>query len=197
KSLLQLRDWDRQGIAINMALNIDPAELCELNLPDKLSGIVGDLGLEPDRVTVEVTEESFHSNYLAVMEVVARLRMKGFCTSADDFGTGRSNMDTLEALPFSELKIDRSFVSKALTHSFADAGARAAVKLAKSLNLKTVAEGVETTEQFDYVAELGVNIIQGFLFARPLPAEEFEAWYLTNGGFAPAQSPTSEMGLAV
>ncbi len=197
KSLTQLKLWDREGIDINLAINIDPKELHELNLPDKLSDIVEDLRLAASRITIEVTEESFASGFLDIMEVVTRLRMKGFCTACDDFGTGRSNLDTLEILPFTELKIDQSFVSKALADAFADAGARAAVRLAQSLNLKTVAEGVETASQFDYVAGLGVDVIQGYVFAKPMPAEEFAGWYRSNNGFVPAPHMKTHLDLAV
>lgn len=146
-----------------------------------------DLELQSSRIIIEVTEESFASNFLQLMDVLARLRMKGFRTSSDDFGTGRSNIDTLQTLPFTELKIDQSFVFKALTHSFADAAIQTAVKLAKVSGLDVVAEGVETVEHLHYLKDLKVNVVQGYLFARPMPAAEFEEWYRTNEGFAPAR----------
>ncbi len=192
KVLKQQRAWNDRGIELNLALNIDPAQLREMDLPDRLADFAQDLALKPQSITVEVTEESFHSNFLDVMDVVARLRMKGFCTSCDDFGTGTSNMDTLESLPLTELKIDQSFVSKGLTHTFADAAVHAAVRLAKALDLQLVAEGVETTDELDYIAEQGVDIVQGFLFGPPMAAYEFESWYLSNHGYVPDLSIDTE-----
>ena len=186
KALDQISAWQDQGMELDVALNIDPDQLCELDLPDRLLSKVQDVGLRPARVIVEVTEESMRSNELQVMDVLARLRMKGFRTSSDDFGTGRSNMDTLQALPFTELKIDQSFVFEALTQNFADAAIQTTAKLARVSGLELVAEGVETREQLHYLADLKVSVVQGYLFSPPLPAAEFEAWYRSNEGYAPA-----------
>ena len=186
KALEQLSHWQDQGIALDLALNIDPAQLCELDLPDRLSSLVSELGLRPAQIIVEVTEESVASSVLKVMDVLTRLRMKGFRTSSDDFGTGRSNIDTLQSLPFTELKIDQSFVFEALTHSFADVAVQTVVKLASVSGLDLVAEGVETQEQLQYLVDLKVNVVQGYLFARPMPAAEFAKWYRENDGYAPA-----------
>lgn len=186
KALAQLSTWQDQGMELDLALNIDPDQLCELDLPDRLLSKVQDTGVRPARVIIEVTEESLKSNELQVMDVLARLRMKGFRTSSDDFGTGRSNMDSLQALPFTELKIDQSFVFEALTQNFADAAIQTTAKLARVSGLELVAEGVETREQLHYLADLKVSVVQGYLFSPPLPAAEFEAWYRSNEGYAPA-----------
>lgn len=186
KALSQVSAWQAQGISLDVALNFDPNQLCELDLPDRLSSLIRELHLRPAQVIIEVTEDSLITNLLQVMDVLARLRMKGFRTSSDDFGTGRSNIDTLQSLPFSELKLDRSFVSQALTHNFADIAIQTAVKLAKVSNLDIVAEGVETQDQLQYLADLRVNVAQGFLFEAPMPAADFETWYRQNEGYAPA-----------
>ncbi len=186
KAFDQLSLWQGQGINLDLALNVDPRQLCELDLPDRLSRLVRELGLQPSRIIIEVTEESLYSGFLQVMDVLARLRMKGFRTSVDDFGTGRSNIDTLQSLPFTELKIDQSFVFQALTHSFADVAIQTAVKLGKAAGLDLVAEGVETQDQLHYLMDLKIDVIQGYLFGRPMPAAEFERWYRDNDGYAPA-----------
>ncbi len=186
KALNQLSVWHKRGLTLDLAVNIDPNQLCELDLPDRLGSLVRELDLRPSQVIVEVTEESLYSNILQVMDVVARLRMKGFRTSSDDFGTGRSNIDTLKALPFTELKIDKSFVFDALTQNFADAAIQTTVKLAKVSGLDLVAEGVETQEQLQYLTDLKVNVVQGYLFARPMPVAEFDSWYEDSDGYAPA-----------
>lgn len=187
KALKQISVWQTQNMFLDVALNFDPQQLCALDLPDRLSGLLGELGIRPSQVIIEVTEDSLYTNLLQVMDVLARLRMKGFRTSSDDFGTGRSNIDTLQSLPFTELKLDRSFVSQALTHKFADTAIQTAVRLAKVSDLDIVAEGVETQEQLQYLTDLKVNVIQGFLFESPMPAADFERSYRENEGYAPAR----------
>lgn len=186
KAFEQLRAWQRQGQSLDLALNIDPKQLCELDLPDRLSSLASEFGLRPTGIIIEVTEESLEAGALQVMDVLARLRMKGFRTSSDDFGTGRSNIDMLQSLPFTEMKLDRSFVSQALTHSFADTAIQTAVKLAKVSGLELVAEGIETQDQLRYLIDLKVDVVQGYLFAKPMPAAAFEDWYRNNDGYAPA-----------
>ncbi len=186
KTFEQLSSWQRQGLQVDVALNIDPQQLCELDLPDRLSSLARELDVRPASIIVEVTEESLNDSVLQVMDVLARLRMKGFRTSSDDFGTGRSNIDMLQSLPFTEMKLDRSYVSRALTHSFADVAIQTAVKLAKVSGLELVAEGIETQEQIRYLVDLKVDVLQGYLFAKPMPAALFEAWYRGQDGYVSA-----------
>src|SRR5262249_28433218 len=107
------------------------------------------------------------------LDVMTRLRIKGFGLSVDDFGTGYSNIDRLQMFPFTELKIDQSFTRKALEEAFARACVETSVRLAKELGLKVVAEGVETREMWDFLAGLGVDEAQGFLMSKPLPPADF------------------------
>ena len=103
--------------------------------------------------------------------------MKGFALSIDDYGTGYSSMQQLTRLPLSELKIDQSFVTGASKASVLRAMIETSVRLADHLNLTTVAEGVETLDDWDLVTELGCTAAQGYLIAKPMPPEEMSAWY--------------------
>jgi len=125
------------------------------------------------QVTLEVTETRLVEYGPRALEVLSRLRIKGFGLSVDDFGTGYSNIDRLRMFPFTELKIDQSFIRNALTDAFARACVETSVRLAKELGLKIVAEGVETREMWDFLAGLGIDEAQGFLMARPMPPAEF------------------------
>jgi EAL domain-containing protein (putative c-di-GMP-specific phosphodiesterase class I) len=104
---------------------------------------------------------------------MSRMRIKGFGLSVDDFGTGYSNIDRLQMYPFTELKIDQSFTRGVLTDAFARACVETSVRLAKELGLKIVAEGVETVEMWNYLANLGIDEAQGYLMAKPMPSGEF------------------------
>ncbi len=110
------------------------------------------------------------------MEVLARLRLKGFDLSVDDFGTGYSNIETLRDFPFSELKIDRSFVAAMETDSFAKESVHASVELGMLLGLRLVAEGVETQSVCDRIKQLGIDQVQGFFFGKPMPCEKLARW---------------------
>jgi EAL domain-containing protein (putative c-di-GMP-specific phosphodiesterase class I) len=107
--------------------------------------------------------------------VLARLRLKGFGLSIDDFGTGYSSLAQLSQIPFTELKIDQGFVSGAHTDPRKRAVIEASLELARKLELEVVAEGVETTEDWQMLAELGCGMAQGYLIAKPVPGEELAA----------------------
>jgi EAL domain-containing protein (putative c-di-GMP-specific phosphodiesterase class I) len=138
-----------------------------------MANAVEQVGVPPSQITLEVTETRLLEYGAQALDIFARLRIKGFGLSIDDFGTGASNIDRLQMYPFTELKIDQSFTRGALTDSFARASVEMSVRLAKEMGLKIVAEGVETTEMWDFLAGLGVDEAQGYLMARPLPPAEF------------------------
>ena len=137
-------------------------------------------GIPASQVTLELTETRLVEYESDALDVLSRMRLKGFGLSVDDFGTGYSNIDRLKMFPFTELKIDQSFTRNALTDAFSRACVETSVRLAKELGLKVVAEGVESQDMWDFLAELGVDEAQGFLMARPMPPAEF-AKLLTRG----------------
>jgi EAL domain-containing protein (putative c-di-GMP-specific phosphodiesterase class I) len=123
-----------------------------------------------------VTETSAMSEIGIVIENLARLRMKGFGLSIDDYGTGYSSMQQLTRIPFTELKIDRSFVSHAVNQESCRLILEASLDMARRLRIASVAEGAETQADWDLVRAVGCDYAQGFFVARPMPADRFPAW---------------------
>src|SRR6185295_7567329 len=115
-------------------------------------------------------------NQGAALENLARLRMRGFELSVDDFGTGFSSLAQLVRAPFSELKIDRSFVSRITSDSAARTLVESVIAMARRLGLRTVAEGIETEQQHEILLALDCDMGQGFLFARPMPVTDWLGW---------------------
>lgn len=167
-----------KGYAVNgermpVSINISPNSLRRLDFPDQLTRVVEAGGLSCSQVTLEVTETRLMEYGPDVLETMARMRIKGFNLSVDDFGTGASNIDRLHMFPFTELKIDQTFTRNVFTDSFAREAVESSVRLAKELNLKIVAEGVETPELWRFLADLGVDEGQGYLMAYPLAPQDF------------------------
>ncbi len=133
-------------------------------------------GMPAERLIVEVTESRLGEDDRRTLETLARLRMKRVRVSLDDFGTGYASLARLEALPFDELKIDRGFVSGAAEAPAKRAILESAVALAKRMDLVSVAEGVETQADLDTAREAGIDLAQGYLIARPMPADKLLDW---------------------
>lgn len=168
------------GKPMPVSINISPVSLTNLAFPDMMANAVQGVGIPASQVTLEVTETRLLDYSPAVLDIFARLRIKGFGLSIDDFGTGASNIDRLQMYPFTELKIDQSFTRNALIDNFARTSVEMSVKLAKEAGLKIVAEGVETAEMWSFLADLGIDEAQGYLMAKPLPPVDFAA-LLRNG----------------
>jgi EAL domain-containing protein (putative c-di-GMP-specific phosphodiesterase class I)/ActR/RegA family two-component response regulator len=168
------------GQPMPVSINISPLSLTNLAFPDMMANAVGGVGVSPSQVTLEVTETRLLDYKPEVLDIFARLRIKGFGLSIDDFGTGASNIDRLQMYPFNELKIDQSFTRNALTDSFARTSVEMSVRLAKEMGLKVVAEGIETAEMWSFLADLGIDEGQGYLMAKPMPPAEFAALLRTG-----------------
>ncbi|RYZ06070.1 MAG: EAL domain-containing protein [Alphaproteobacteria bacterium] len=161
------------GKPLPVSINISPISLQRRDFPDILADAVQAAGLPCSQVMLEVTETRLVEYGPDALEVMSRMRIKGFGLSVDDFGTGYSNIDRLQMYPFTELKIDQSFTRGVLTDAFARACVETSVRLAKELGLKIVAEGVETIEMWNYLRDLGIDEAQGYLMAKPMPPSEF------------------------
>ena len=168
--------WLAEGRNIKVAVNISVDSLSRLDLPEYIVDTAEQHGLDPSYIMLEVTETSLMQDIKSPLEILSRLRLKGVSLSIDDFGTGNSSMEQLKRIPFTELKIDRAFVCGASKDKVAHAMLESSVALAKSLGMTTVAEGVEDQEDWDLVASLGVDMVQGYFIAKPMPADEFDAW---------------------
>ncbi|MBO6864488.1 MAG: EAL domain-containing response regulator [Alphaproteobacteria bacterium] len=180
-------DWMLHGLDIKVAVNFSVESLTRFDLVQFVIEASEDAGVDLSRIVFEVTESRIMEDIAAPLEVLTRLRMKGIGLSIDDFGTGASSMQQLKRAPFTELKIDRAFVAGANHDEEARAMLESSVDLARRLGLSTVAEGVETQAEWDIVAELGVDVVQGYFIARPMPADELLDWARARGDLPPGE----------
>jgi EAL domain-containing protein (putative c-di-GMP-specific phosphodiesterase class I)/ActR/RegA family two-component response regulator len=180
RALAQAAHWNAHGLHLSMAINLSPAVLDGASLVQEIIDLVAVHALEADQVVFEVTEGSVVDCLGAALGVLARLRLKGFGLSIDDYGTGFSSLRQLARIPFTELKIDRSFVHGACRSDNLRVILQSALDLARQLGLVAVAEGIETIEDWRLVQSCGCNIGQGFLIARPMPARDFLPWLKTH-----------------
>lgn len=167
--------------SISLSLNISAKGLADVHLGERLSELCHVLTIDPARVTFELTESSAMDDPVKSLALLTRLRMKGFQLSIDDFGTGFSSMVQLVRLPFSEIKVDKSFVMTAMGSHEALTVVKSIVDLGKGLGLRVVAEGVEDAKTLDLIASLGCDFAQGYFIARPMSGEAATAWAANHG----------------
>ncbi len=178
-SLSQVSIWLADGHDFTVSVNVTVDDLADVDFTDVVLDSLARHGVPPERLLLEVTESKIMRDLVAPLEVLTRLRMRRVGLALDDYGTGASSMEQLARIPFTELKVDRQFVSTALEDPRARAMLESAVGLARSLDLESLAEGVETQEQWDLVVELGCDRLQGYFVAPPLTAPRFEEWLVT------------------
>jgi EAL domain-containing protein (putative c-di-GMP-specific phosphodiesterase class I) len=178
EAIRQTALWHRSGLEIGISVNLSAQTLRQLDLPDDMARATALAGLSPRHVTLEITESKVTEDPEALLDITTRLRLKGFSLAIDDFGTGFSSLTQLRRLPFTELKLDRTFVSGAATDGDARSLLESSVTLAKRLQLKTVAEGIETEDEWNLLVWMGVDLGQGYYMARPMPGENLAAWHL-------------------
>ncbi|MEE4276837.1 MAG: EAL domain-containing protein [Halieaceae bacterium] len=162
---------------IQLSLNISARSLTNRALFDELAALCRRNRIALDRVVLELTETSAMEDAATSLNTLTHLRLQGFSLSIDDFGTGYSSMVQLVRMPFSEIKVDKSFVMTALQSLESRAVVRSVVELGRSLGLETTAEGVEDEATLDFLKSLGCDIAQGYLLSRPLPAPAVLSWY--------------------
>lgn len=168
--------WQRHGIRTTVAVNISMDSLQDIHFPDLLEQLFRDEGGDTSYFKLEITESRLMADYVSVLDVLLRLRLKKIKLSIDDFGTGHSNLGQLLDLPFDELKLDRSYVQGASSDSKARVILESTVDMAQRLGMEVVAEGVETLEDWKRVEQLGCDQVQGYFVARPMPGEAIPAW---------------------
>jgi len=185
--ILPLGEWVmRQATAtaatwpagVKVAVNLSPVQFRNPGLVQVIMSALAASGLPPERLEIEITETILLQNNETTLDILYQLRALGVMIAMDDFGTGYSSLSYLQSFPFDRIKIDRSFV-KDIGDSVGSINiVRAVVAMAKGLGMATTAEGVETEEQRDKVQSEGCTEMQGFLFSKPLPADEIEKLYL-------------------
>jgi diguanylate cyclase (GGDEF)-like protein/PAS domain S-box-containing protein len=177
ESCRQLNEWDAQGLAsrdLLINVNVSASEVADPALADRVSGVLQARAMDPARLVLEITESSIMTNLRGAVVNLRALKRLGLSLAVDDFGTGYSSLSHLSTLPIDILKIDRSFIEAAPDDEHRPDLARAIVQLAETLQLRTIAEGVETQRQSDYLLEIGCRWAQGYHLGRPLDARAAE-----------------------
>jgi EAL domain-containing protein (putative c-di-GMP-specific phosphodiesterase class I)/FixJ family two-component response regulator len=167
------------GVESSIAVNLSLRSLNNVKLANQVADIVKAQNVKPSQVCLEITETAATTDLAAALENLTRLRMKGFTLSIDDFGTGYSSMQQLTRIPFTELKVDRTFVMNAATNEAARVILKSSLQLARELNIKAVGEGVETQQEWDLLQELGCDFAQGYFIAKPMDAGAYMKWMRT------------------
>ncbi|MGY8661624.1 EAL domain-containing protein [Bradyrhizobium sp. UFLA05-109] len=177
----QMAGWRRAGLDIpSVSVNLSPINFRNVVLAKHVASVLAAHDLPPDALMLEITEGAFMQERAVALETMKAIRALGVGLSLDDFGTGYSSLSRLAHLPIRELKIDRSFMRDIEADAGALAIATAVVRVGQGLGMTVVAEGVETEAQRRVLAELGCDVVQGFLYAPALASVAFERWLLEH-----------------
>ncbi len=176
QALAAIADWP----GVSVAVNVPVRNLYDRNLPDAVAARLAELGVAADRLILEITEREIMEDHRAIFDVLEAFHGQGVRISIDDFGTGFSSLTHLRRLPIHEIKIDRSFISGMLDRENDYIIARSIIDLAHNLGHRVVAEGVEDTATLELLRGLGCDVAQGFLFARPGPADRIRRLIATG-----------------
>ncbi|WP_420132549.1 EAL domain-containing response regulator [Rhodopseudomonas sp.] len=190
ESMRMVRRFLDRDPSFVVAVNLSATLLTDTTILQQIEQMLDETGVPARSLMIEVTESTAMSDVDRAMDVLLRLRIKGVGISMDDFGTGYSSLSALARMPFSELKIDRSFVKDCLVDPDMWKVVAASVAIAHQYKMKAVAEGIEDAETWRALDELGCDIGQGYGISRPLKLDAFEAWYLTwnAGASAPVRA---------
>ena len=176
KAVIQAAAWSTMGFSPKQAINLSPLLLEDPGIVHEITQLVESFQVVPSQIVLEITESAGVEHLGKAIAVLTRLRLKGFGLSLDDYGTGFSSMQQLARLPFTELKIDRSFVHRAHQRQSLGVILESALDMAKRLELVSVAEGIETMEDWRLLQRCGCAVGQGYLIAKPMPADEILPW---------------------
>lgn len=172
----QVAKWHHAGEDLTVSVNITASSLLELSLPDRITEMCTQHQIPPEKLVLEVTETEAMRDVTRTMDVLLRMRIRNIGVSIDDFGTGHSSLRELQRMPFSEMKIDKSFVMDMVNNRDNMVIVNSIIDLGHNLGLKIIAEGVEDIRTWRMLAERKCDFAQGFYMAKPMPAEEFNRW---------------------
>lgn len=168
-------EWKLQGKkVIPVSVNVSRANFTRENLAEHICSLVDGYGADHGKIELEVTESAFFGDKDMLQKIIKELKMYGFPISMDDFGAGYSSLNSLKDLPIDVLKLDMEFFRGEDVEKRGEIVVKETIQLAKNLNMKIVAEGIERKEQVEFLAEQGCDMIQGFYFAKPMPVQEFD-----------------------
>lgn len=180
KAIMDCKSWSGSGVQIPVSVNLSPSLLVDPRLPERILNIVNAYSFDPGNLILEITEAAATQDIAQSMEILNRLCLGCVRLSIDDFGTGFSSLKRLVQLPYSEIKIDKSFIMEIGEDSECETIVRVIVDLARSMGLSLVAEGVEKTETLNWLIRTGCDVGQGYLFCKPLSGPDFSAWLSDN-----------------
>jgi diguanylate cyclase (GGDEF)-like protein len=186
QALRQCRSWRRAGHSFDVAVNLSIRNLLDAELPTDVLRLLSDLGLPASCLTFEITESSIMSDPVRSLAVLGRLREMGVHLAIDDFGTGYSSFSHLRRLPVNEIKIDKSFVQHLGSDESDLVIVRSIVDLGRNLGLRVVAEGVEDDAAWRELANLGCDVVQGYVLTYPLSGDDLDGWLAAHGDIHPA-----------
>jgi EAL domain-containing protein (putative c-di-GMP-specific phosphodiesterase class I)/FixJ family two-component response regulator len=171
KAVVQEQQWQDAGLQLPVAVNVSAENITSLTLPEHLAELLADKRLNPNMLVLEVTESALMGELVTSLDILTRLRLKGIRLSIDDFGTGYSSLSQLHRVPFTELKIDQSFVANMVEDTEARAIVKTCILLGHELNMQVVAEGVESQAQLNLLRQLNCDSAQGYFFSNPVSSE--------------------------
>jgi EAL domain-containing protein (putative c-di-GMP-specific phosphodiesterase class I) len=181
-SLAQAAEWKERGLGLPLAVNLSAHSLVDADFPRDVRDMIGEAGLEPSDLELEITESSIMRDPNRALDILTRLHDMGVGLSVDDFGTGYSSLAYLRRLPLQTLKIDRAFVMNMETNPNDEVIVRSTIEMARNLGLKVVAEGVESLTTWYRLASFGCDQAQGYFLTRPMPGAALATWL---GSWAP------------
>ena len=171
-ALRQMSSWRELGLRLGISVNLSARNLLDLELPAQIESLLAEHTIPADQLTVEVTESATLADPERALRVLSALRAIGVTVSIDDFGTGNASIEYLAKLPADELKIDKSFITNLCEDRRAEAIVRSTIDLSRHLDLKVVAEGIETEAVLERLTALDCDTGQGYFISRPVPAEQ-------------------------
>ncbi|MFZ4533460.1 MAG: EAL domain-containing response regulator [Alsobacter sp.] len=182
--------WQAGHPGVGVAVNLAVSALVDIALPDRVEALLGNAGLDASCLTLEITESIRLTDEVSIGDVLTRMRIKGINLSLDDFGTGYSSLSSLLRMPFSELKIDRSFIMTSDFDAYAWKIVRATLSLAREFGMTAVAEGIETLQVAAMLGDALCDIGQGYLYARPMSRNALLRYLAENDRREPSTLPT-------
>ena len=171
----QIGEWfEKYGVYMSVSVNVSRVDIYSSEMEDYLLDVVMEHCIPADKFLLEITESAYADNSDLIVEVMSELRESGFKIEMDDFGTGYSSLNMLYALPIDILKIDKAFLKNIIDDSRARSMLKMVISIAKAMKMPIIAEGVEERAEVDILKEMGCDVIQGFYFSKPLPAEDMK-----------------------
>jgi EAL domain-containing protein (putative c-di-GMP-specific phosphodiesterase class I)/FixJ family two-component response regulator len=175
-ALRQSRAWRNTGLDLRLAINVSMLSLTDIHFPDTLASLAAEAGVAMSTLVLEITESTLMKDPIATLDILTRMRLKGFGLSIDDFGTGHSSLAQLRDVPFNELKIDGGFVHGAWRDASVKAIFDASLGLARQLHITAVAEGVEDRADWNFLRTAKCDLAQGDFIGKPMPGNRLSEW---------------------